>query len=138
MKQTRVNEMCKERLRKYLRYGRAFESQRRSNTKIKILSYIYANPGKMAHEIEKDLDLRQPEVSIIIKDLVDDGLVRREKKEVPPDRRGARPNKHFVTSKWWEIIRERIVNRKAKLAEAIHCIDEIVEGEEDGKEEADN
>jgi predicted transcriptional regulator len=79
----------------------------------KVLVFLASTPEATSRAIERGIDLRQPEVSIAMKYLMDQGWIR---SRVNPSERKGRPMKIYELAKLTTVIMDNIEKEKKKKA----------------------
>jgi predicted transcriptional regulator len=79
----------------------------------KVLVFLASTPEATSRAIERGIDLRQPEVSIAMKYLMDQGWIR---SRVNPSERKGRPMKIYELAKLTTVIMDNIEKEKEKKA----------------------
>lgn len=89
----------------------------------KILTYMLRKKKAIAKQIERDMDLRQPEVSVGINRLIAQGLIGKIEKHTPGK---GRPNYEYHLKKKPDAIRAYIIKHAdEQIAEKVSWLEEI-------------
>ena len=89
----------------------------------KILTYMLRKKTAIAKQIERDMDLRQPEVSVGINRLIAQGLIGKIEKRKPGK---GRPNYEYHLKKKPDAIRAYIIKHAdEQIAEKVSWLEEI-------------
>ena len=90
----------------------------------KILTYMLRKGTAKAKQIERDVDLRQPEVSVGINRLIAQGLIGKIEKRTPGK---GRPNYEYYLKKKPDAIRAHIIKHAdEQIAEKVSWLEDLV------------
>ena len=90
---------------------------------LKCLKYLFKNKVAFAREIERKFDLRQPQVSVALKSLIQRGWV--DFKQTKKDRRGRPQNVYYLIRTKEEILKDLEKTMEAKRTELIEKFEKL-------------